>query len=110
MGQVYPLWDSTGKRYIYNLATKERFCEKPDLSTLYETLEAMKIHESTNGVFFAIPKLDCGLDQTSWQEVVKLFRDISIYADVQIVVYTLKETESTQCSLKATLSSMLKIR
>ena len=54
MGQVYPLWDSTGKRYIYNLATKERFCEKPDLSTLYETLEAMKIHESTNGVFFLL--------------------------------------------------------
>ena len=24
MGQVYPFWDSTGKRYIYNLVTKER--------------------------------------------------------------------------------------
>ena len=28
MGQVYPFWDSTGKRYVYNLVTKERFCEK----------------------------------------------------------------------------------
>ena len=27
MGQVYPFWDSIGKRYIYNLVTKERFCD-----------------------------------------------------------------------------------
>ena len=27
----------------------------------------------------------------NWQEVVKLFRDIFAYADVQIVVYTLEE-------------------
>ena len=31
MGQVFPFWDSTGRRYIYNLATKERFCDKPNL-------------------------------------------------------------------------------
>ena len=92
MGQVYPFWDSTGKRYIYNLVTKERFCDKPNLSTLSKRSEAMKIHESTNGVStIAIPKLGCGLDQMNWQEVVKLLRDIFVYADVQIVVYTLKE-------------------
>ena len=92
MGQVYPFWDSTGKRYIYNLVTKERFCDKPDLSTLSKTLEAMKIHASTNGVStIAIPKLGCGLDQMNWQEVVKLLRDIFAYADVQLVVYTLEE-------------------
>ena len=64
MGQVYPFWDSIGKRYVYNLVTKERFCEKPNLSTLSKTLEAMKIHASTNGVStIAIPKLGCRLDQ-----------------------------------------------
>ena len=77
MGQVYHFWDSTGKRYIYNLVTKERFCDKPNLSTLSKTLKAMKIHASTNGVStIAIPKLGCGLDQMNWQEVVKLLRDI----------------------------------
>ena len=92
MGQVFPFWDSTGKRYIYNLVTKERYCYKPNLSTLSKTLEAMKIHASTNGVStLAIPKLGCGLDQMNWQEVVKLLRDIFAYADVQIVVYTLEE-------------------
>ena len=83
LGQVYPFWDATGKRYIYNLVTKERFSK---------TLEAMKIHASTNGVpTIAIPKPGCGLDQMNWQEVVKLLRDIFAYADVQILVYTLEE-------------------
>ena len=91
--QVFPFWDSTGGgRYIYNLATKETFCNKPNLSTLSKMLEAMKIHESTKGVFtIAIPKLGCGLDQMNWQEVVKLLQGIFAYADVQSVVYTLEE-------------------
>ena len=92
MDQVYPFCDSTRKRYIYNLVTKERFCDKPNLSTLSEALEAMKIPASTNDVTtFAVPKVGCGLDQMNWQEVVKLLRDMFVYADVQIVVYTLKE-------------------
>ena len=89
MGQVYPLWGSTGKRYIYNLVTKERLCDEPNLSTLSKTIETMKILAGANGVStIAIPELGCGLDQTNWQEVVKLLRDIFAYADVQIVVYT----------------------
>ena len=92
MGQVYPYWDPKGQRYIYHLVTKERFCDKPNLSTLSKTLEAMKIHATTIGVStIAIPKLGCGLDQMNWQEVVKLLRDIFAYADVQVVVYTLEE-------------------
>ena len=92
MGQVYPFWDSTGKPYIYNLVTKERFFDKPNLSTLSKILKAMKIHASTNGISaIAIRKLGCGLDQMNWQEVVKLLRDIFAYADVQIIVYTLEE-------------------
>ena len=68
------------------------FCDKRNLSTLSKTLEALKIHASTNGVStIAIHKLGCGLDQMNWQEVVQLLRDIFAYADVQIVVYTLEE-------------------
>ena len=92
MGQVNPFSDSTEKRYIYNLVTEERFCDKPNLSTLSKTLEAMKIHASVNGVStFAIPKLGCALDQKNWREIVKLLRDIFAYADVQLVVYSLGE-------------------
>ena len=61
MGQAYPFWDSTGKRYIYSLLTKETFCDKPNLSRLSKILEAMKIHASMNGVStIAIRKLGCG--------------------------------------------------
>ena len=68
------------------------FCDKPNLSTLSKTLEAMKVHASMNGIStIAIPKLGCGLEQMNWQEVVKLLRDIFGYADVQLVVYTLEE-------------------
>ena len=91
-GTSLHLWDSTGKRYIYNLVTKEKFCDKPNLSTLSKTLEAMKIHAGTNGVStIAIPKPGCGLDQMNLQEVVKLLHDIFADAYVQIVVYTLEE-------------------
>ena len=81
MGQVYPFWDPTEKRYIYNLVTKERFCDKPNLPTLSKTLEAMKFHASTNGAStIAIPKHGCGLYQMNWQKAVKLLRDIFAYA------------------------------
>ena len=91
-GQVFPFWDSTGRRYIYNLVTEERYCNKPNLPTLSKTLEAMKTHASMNGVStIAIPKLVCGPDQMNWQKVVKLLRDNFAYADVQLVVYTLEE-------------------
>ena len=54
MGQAYPFWDLTRKRYIYNLVTKE----------MSKTLESMKIHAGMNGIStIAIPKLGCGLDQ-----------------------------------------------
>ena len=92
MGPIYPFWYSTGKRCIYNLVTKERFYDKPNLSTVSKTLQGMKIQATTNGVStIAITKLCCGLDQGNWQEVVKLLRDIFAYSDVQIVVYTLEE-------------------
>ena len=92
MRPVYLFWDSIGKRHIYNLVTKERFCDKLNLSTLFKTLEALKIHASTNGVStMAIPKLDCGLDQMNWQQIVKILCDFFALADVQNVVYTLEE-------------------
>ena len=72
--------------------TEERFCDKPNLSTLSKTLEPMKIHASTNGVStIATPKHCCGLDQINWQEVVKLLRDSFAYTDVQLLMYNLEE-------------------
>ena len=87
MGQVFPFWDSTSRRYIYKLVTKERFCDKPHLSTMSKTLEAKKSHASMDDVStIAVPQHVCGLDLMNWQEDVKLLQDIFAYADVQLVV------------------------
>ena len=77
------------RKALYLQFGNERFCDKPKLSALSKTLEAMKIHASTNGVStIAIPKPGCGLNRMNLQEVVKLLRDIFAYADGQIVVIT----------------------
>ena len=91
-GQTFPFWDRAGNRYIYNLVTKTKFSQKPNLTTLSLTLEEMKSHARLHGVStIAIPKIGCGLDQMNWQEVVKLLRDIFAYSNIRTVVYTLEE-------------------
>ena len=91
-GQTFPFWDQTGIRYIYNLVTKTKYSEKPNLRTLSLILEEMKSLERLHGIStIAIPKIGCGLDQMNWQEVVKLLGDIFAYSNFRIVVYTLEE-------------------
>ena len=91
-GQTFPFWDQTSNRYIYNLVTKTKCSEKPNLPTLSLTLEEMKSHARLYGIStIAIPKIGCGLDQMNWQEVVKLLRDIFAYSNIRIIVYTLEE-------------------
>ena len=52
----------------------------------------MNIYACTIGFFTsAILKIGCGLDRLNWEETVKLLRDISVSADLQIVVYTREE-------------------
>ena len=90
--QTFPSWDRAGNLYIYNLVTKTKFSEKPNLTTLSLTLEEMKSHARLYGIStIAIPKIGCGLDQMNWQEVVKLLRDIFAYSNIRRVVHTLEE-------------------
>ena len=42
--QVFPFCDSSSRRYIYNLVTKEKYSDKPDLQTLATTLQSMQSH------------------------------------------------------------------
>ena len=78
--QVFPFWDFSSRRYIYNLVTKEKYSDKPDLQTLATTLQSMQSHATMHGVStIAIPKIGSGLDQMNWQDVVKLLRDIFAY-------------------------------
>ena len=82
-GQTFAFWDQTGNRYFYNLMTKTKCSEKPNLPPLYLTLEEMKSHARLYGIStIAIPKIGCRLDQMNWQEVVKLLRDIFAYPNI----------------------------
>ena len=90
--QVFPFWDASSGLYIYNLVTKEKYSDKPDLQTLATTLQNMRAHATMHGISsIAIPKIGCGLDQMNWQDVVKLLRKSIAYSDIQIVVYSLDE-------------------
>ena len=90
--QIFPLWDSSSRRYIYNLLTKEKYSDKPDLQTLAITLQKMQAHATMHGASrIAIPKIGCGLVQMNWHDVVKLLRNIFAYSEIQIVVYSLDE-------------------
>ena len=90
--QVFPFWDSSSRRYIYNLVTKEKYWYKPDMQTLATTLQNLQAHATMHGVStIALPRNGCGLDQMNWQDVVKLLRYIFAYSDIQIVVYSLDE-------------------
>ena len=42
--QVFSFWDSSSRRFIYNLVTKEKHSDKPDLQTLATTLQNMQAH------------------------------------------------------------------
>ena len=91
IGQVFAFWDSTSRRYIYNLVTKERLFDKPDSTTLLTTLEAMTSYAAMYGIStIAIPERGCGLDKMNWQEVVKILRDVFAYSVIHVVVYTLE--------------------
>ena len=111
IGQVFPFWASTGRHYIYDLVTKQRFFDKPDLSTLLTTLEAMKSHAAMHAVStLAIPKIGCGLDQMNWQESVKLLRDVFGYSDIHVVYTLRKVTVFTHCHRKVILSPMPRMK
>ena len=78
--QVFPFWDSSSRRYIYNLVPKEKYSDKPDLQTLVTTLQNMQAYATMHGISsIAIPKTGCGIDQINWQDVVKLLRNIFAY-------------------------------
>ena len=90
--QVFLFWDSSWRRYTYNLVTKEKYSVKPDLSTLATTLQNMQAHATMHGAStITIAKMGCGLDQMNWQDAVKLLRNFFAYSDIQIVVFSLDE-------------------
>ena len=90
--QVFPFWETSSRRYIYNLVTKEKCSDKFDVQILATTLQNMQAYATMHRVStIAIPMITCGLDQVNCQNVVRLLRNIFAFSEIQIVVYSLDE-------------------
>ena len=76
VGSVIPFWDNDANKFIYNLVTKNKFFGKPTLENLRISLENMRGHALLNNVqIITMPKIGCGLDKLSWNEVLKILKD-----------------------------------
>ena len=71
--QAFAYWDPSPKRFKYNLVTKEKYTDKPNLSTLATTLHNMQAQATMHKVSAIVtPKIGYGLNQINWQNVIKL--------------------------------------
>ena len=60
-------------RYVYYLVTKEKYHDKPSMSSLKAALSAMRGRIVANDVRrLAMPQIGCGLDRLAWDEVKDL--------------------------------------
>jgi len=96
-----------GKRYIYNLVTKEKYSDKPSYESLRKSLEEMKVHCLAHGVeSISMPRIGCGLDSLSWPAVRTLIKNVFQLETVRITVYQLGELKNEP---DVTIKDMFKI-
>ena len=69
---VFSFYDTTLKRYIFNLVTKENYSDKPhyyNLSVALHTLQFVVLKHNIHSINLA--KFGCGLDQLSEKSVLR---------------------------------------
>lgn len=75
---------------VFNLVTKDRCWQKPRLEDLQRALEdlrrCVREHHLTK---LAMPRIGCGLDRLSWEDVRPLIEKTFADTDVEIRVYAL---------------------
>ncbi|XP_051890885.1 ADP-ribose glycohydrolase OARD1-like isoform X2 [Pristis pectinata] len=87
-GEVAVLKKNQG--YIYYLITKKRAFHKPTYESLQRSLEAMKKHCISNEVMrISMPRIGCGLDKLSWNEVAVRIQEVFKNTNIVITVYSL---------------------
>ena len=81
---------SVGRRYVYNLITKDRYYQKPSYVDLRRSLESMRSHVVSRGVSrISIPRLGCGLDQLEWSVVKQILFEVFVDCNLVITVYNI---------------------
>ena len=81
----------SGECMVYNLVTKAKCNDKPTIATLQDSLNCLKTYVVAHNITkIVMPKIGCGLDKLSWDEVS--LRIIDTFADVlvDITVYKLR--------------------
>jgi hypothetical protein len=72
---------------VFNLVTKPKCYHKPTYESLRESLEVMKRIMDLGAITkLAMPKIGCGLDRLSWDEVYDIICEVFEDTDVEILV------------------------
>ncbi|GLV32931.1 uncharacterized protein CBL_09007 [Carabus blaptoides fortunei] len=86
--------------YVYYLVTKKYSSQKPTISALRQALSGLKAHCLQNNVSkLAMPRIGCGLDKLSWQEVKEILNDTFQDSNIQVIVYNLSRRKYTKQQL-----------
>ena len=72
---------------VFNLVTKDKYWHKPTYDSLREALEMMKEQMDFVGATkLAMPKIGCGLDKLSWNQVYDIICEVFEDTDIEIVI------------------------
>lgn len=72
---------------VFNLVTKPKYYHKPRYEAVREALETMKDIMVMNAITnLAMPRIGCGLDKLSWNEVYEIICDVFKDMDVEILI------------------------
>ena len=77
-------------RYLFYLATKRRFFDKPTYLSLARSLQSLRFNMESLGLFqLGIPKISTGLDNLEWFRVKEIIRDVFSGSHIEIYVFYL---------------------
>lgn len=72
---------------VFNLVTKDKYWHKPTYDSLREALEMMKEQMDFVGATkLAMPKIGCGLDKLSWNQVYDIICEVFEDTDIEVVI------------------------
>lgn len=72
---------------VFNLVTKPKAYHKPRYEAVREALATMRNIMEINAITkLAMPKIGCGLDKLSWNEVYEIICDVFKDMDVEILI------------------------
>lgn len=90
-GRVYENLSIVGN--VFNLITKDKYWQKPTYASLAGAVDNMKKYCVSMGVKKLImPKIGCGLDRLSWEQVKHIIKERFAETDIDITVCYISET------------------